>query len=467
MMVQKILKKLNVHLVFCYSYFLLFILTNFAIYNDYDGNYFIYSFYSISINLLFFISLFRGPLLSIFFFLTWLGFWFKVSLPHLLNYFFFANIKSPNLREAVQYFDIFIDNKVIEKIMIDFSIIFLFLSIVLFFFKNQKNYLNFNKIYYFRINQYLLFLCILIFVVFNYSLGIYHKGFYDQFFTNKLFSLAFKFLYYFLPNYFLFELLNHKKDNSISYRNFFSTIICINFFLYTFMLSREYIFFSFILFAYIFFDKKMKLDLFFLSKIILIFLTLATLNLKITKDLRLCKLNNYEEKPNYSINFLCFKNMVNSFMNIDSAKEKLSIQNDKKNINASNVFADFFGIAASRWVGFESVYMKKINYDYKNLKIEQKKFSNQNFIPGIFYLLYNENIYIFLSYSVFFCLLLILINRILLNYFLNYYQYIFLSYILSYRIFHSGVNDKNTILFIIILISIIVIINHWLFKVKS
>ena len=209
-----------------------------------------------------------------FFFFTWLGLWFKVSLPHILNYYFNISMITPNLREAVQYFDIFVDNKIVEEIMLELSIIFFLLSIILFFFKRKKNYLASEKYFLFSINNKILYIIIALLVMFNYVFGVYHKGFFDQFFNYKFLSLFFKFLYYLLPNYFLFELWNYKKENENNYKNFFLIIIFINFFLYTSMLSREYILFSLILFGYIFVDKKMKIDLFFLSKISMIFFIL-------------------------------------------------------------------------------------------------------------------------------------------------------------------------------------------------
>jgi len=457
---QKVANKLNVNLIFCYSFLFFFLLVCFAIYNDYKNNYLIYFVYSISINILFFISFFRGALLTMFFFFTWLGLWFKVSLPHILNYYFNISMITPNLREAVQYFDIFVDNKIVEEIMLELSIIFFLLSIILFLFKRKKNYLASEKYFLFSINNKILYIIIALLVMFNFVFGVYHKGFFDQFFNYKLLSLFFKFLYYFLPNYFLFELWNYKKENENNYKKFFLIIIFINFFLYTSMLSREYILFSLILFGYIFVDKKMKIDLFFLSKISMIFFILFLLNIKLTSELRFCKMKNFEEKSDYSINLYCLKNSVNSLIKKKNINKKLTNSNDLKYMNFSKTVTEFISIASSRWVGLESIYLKKINFEF--LEVKKSALTNQNFIPGIYYLLYNQNIYLFTAFSGIFCLCLILINQILLKYSLNHYQYIFFCYLLSYRIFHSGISDVNTAFFIIVILLISIIVHQFL-----
>lgn len=434
--------------IFFLSYFIFFLLLIYPSLKYYEGTKLVYLFYSLSVNIFFLISLFRIFIISLFGILTWLGFWFKFSLAYAVNYYFELQYKTPHLSEAVKNYMIKIDLLVLDNTLIDLTILFLFTSMFIFFIskKISTNFLHmYNNPKY---KSFFIIVSIVILSLINFYFGIYQKGFIDEFFENKWISLAYRFFYYIFPNLFLFELIKSNENNIHELKKNFNIFLFLNFLLFTSMLSREFIFFiSLIILIFIYknLTQLRKLDIFY---ILTIFIVLSLFNIKFTKEIRDCKVNLVDKNISTSnLNFQCV-----FFEKEISKKYNNEYKIDKNNFFVKNA-KEIAGLVIHRWVGLESVYLKKAGINFKDLNRNDEKL-NRNFIPGIYYSMFNTNIILSLFYSFIFILFLTLIGRFLSTNSVNYYFYIFFSYVLIYRIYHSGLAITNTIIFIILILSL-------------
>ena len=214
---------------------------------NYEGSKLIYFIYSLSVNIFFVISLYRTFTILIFSFLTWLGFWFKISSAYAFNYYFGKFFQTPFLSEAVQHYKIDVDIITLDKIFFEFSILFLFMSIIIFFFSKKKNIPFTDNDWKLKNIKYYLFCFIFILSLLNYFFGIYQKGFEDQFFEIKFLSLGYRFFYYLVPNLMILMLLSSKYISYSEIKKNLFYFILLNFFLFSSMLSREYILFTFLM----------------------------------------------------------------------------------------------------------------------------------------------------------------------------------------------------------------------------
>ncbi len=415
---------------------------------NYEGSKLIYFIYSLSVNIFFVISLYRTFIILIFSLLTWLGFWFKISSAYAFNYYFGKFFQTPFLSEAVQHYKIDVDIITLDKIFFEFSILFLFMSIIIFFFSKKKNIPFTDNDWKLKNIKYYLFCFIFILSLLNYFFGIYQKGFEDQFFEIKFLSLGYRFFYYLVPNLMILMLLSSKYISYSEIKKNLFYFILLNFFLFSSMLSREYILFTFlmiIIFCVINFSKINYKYILFISTV---FIILSVANIKFTEKIRWCK-NDIVKKNILTIssNFNCLTkyNVENSII-LD--KEENIFENNfyKKNLNQIGY------LAISRWVGLESVYIKKKNLDLINLVEGKNNFINSNFIPGLFYTIYHKNIFKFLFLSIILILFLNFLNNFLTKNSNNKYFFYFFCYVLIYRIFHSGLAFSNTFFFILLIL---------------
>lgn len=421
----------------------------------YEGNTLIFGVYSLSINCLLFISLFRQLMIFFLAFFTWLGFWFKIALPYSVNYFFNYELKTPNLSEAIQQYRIEIDIQILDNVLIELSILFLFISLIIFFYKKKKilfdihsHSLKYNYFFY------IIIISIFFISVLNYSLGIYQKGFKDLFFTNDLVSYVFKFFYYIVPNVIICEILKTSDKSLIDLKKSLIYFLILNFFLFTSMLSREFILYTSIFLCFFLVKNYKRFNYTYILKLFFSFILLSILNIHFSNEIRKCKNNLIDKNITYSnINLKCLKDVVK--------KKKVNYEEilDQNNIVFTNLSA-MGGLILKRWVGIESVYIKKIKIDFLELIATKDKLSNKNFIPGIYYLIYNQNIYMMLFLSFFFITILNLINRFLLFYSSNDYLYLFFNYVIIYRVYHAGLALINTIAFIILILLLSITIKN-------
>lgn len=422
-----------------------------AAYYTYEGNFIIFFLYTLSINILFLFSTLAGPLIFIIFLLTWLGFWFKTFLVYPLNYYLGFNFNSPNFKEAIANFGINLNIEIVDQIMIKYTVVFFIISMLVLFFRRKENIFIFQYKNKLKFNENILFVLIAFLGVINFYLELYAKGFVQFFFENNNINLLYRFVYYVIPNFVLLSLLNSKKRSSNDFKRLIYIIILLNFILFTSMLSREFVLLAFLSFFFIYLDQNINNKKLFLVKLIFLVFILSFLNLKITSGIRHCKLDSIKNNQIILTNLECIKKIE-----LVEYKEKIDLNQLSKekydNKYMLEHFKDLFSLFNSRWVGFESVYLAHLNFDFKSANLSNSNYTNFNFVPGIFYFIYSGSIYHLIFNAVAFVIILIIINQLLQRFSINCYHYFFFSYLIAYRIYHSGISFKNTIFFTVILI---------------
>ena len=213
------------------------------------------------------------------------------------------------------------------------------------------------------------------------------------------------------------------------------------------MLIREFIFYVMIFLLIFIFKNYTRLSHIYIFKILFLFVLLCLMNANFSNKLRNCKINLIDQNiDTFSANVSCLKNLIKTndmnYKNIDIVKDNIAIKQ----------FSSISQLILKRWVGLESIYLKKKNIDFFELIKTKDKFSNKNFIPGIYYLIYSHNFFTMFSMSFSLILLLTLINKLLFLNSTNDYLYLFFNYVIMYRVYHAGLAPINTIGFIILIL---------------
>lgn len=451
MNVLKELYKKNFSRFFLKFLLICIFLFNVAAYYTYEGNFIVFLSYSISINILFLLSTLAGPLIFIIFLLTWLGFWFKIFLVYPLNFYLGLDFSSPNLKEAIANFGINLNIEIFDQLIIKYILVFFSISIILVIFGRTRNTLLTKNNFNFKFNQNTLLFLITLLAVTNFYLELYSKGFVQFFFENNNINLLYRFVYTVVPNFVLLNLLSIKTKTSNDFKKLIYIIIILNFILFTAILSREFVLLAFLFIFFIYSDKKINNKKIFLVKLIILFFILSFLNLKITSLIRHCKLDSIQNNQAILTNFECLSKLELVEFREKIVSNKLPVEKYNNKLMFEHV-KNFFSLFNSRWVGFEAIYLTQFDFDFKTVNLNNSIYTNFNFVPGIFYIIYNNNIYLLIVYSLIFVIILIIINKLLLRFSINRYHYFFFSYLSAYKIYHAGLNFNNTILFIIILI---------------